>query len=67
VCAEAGTTSGEGSGTPRLHAGATDRRGRAPTSVNSLRRGRIGANTAWGKVPHLGTTLEEAQCNIPKS
>jgi hypothetical protein len=76
-CAKAGTTSGEGWGTPRAkeqsrggakstrhRASAADRQGRAPTSANSLRQGIIGATRARGKVPHLGTALGDSRRGV---
>lgn len=72
-CAEVGIGSSVGCGTSkaeqrargraksaRHHAGATNQRGKAPMIANSLRRGGIGANRAWGMVPYLGTMLGRA-------
>jgi hypothetical protein len=40
---------GTGLNRPDACAGAADQRGRAPTSVNSLQRGKIEANISWEK------------------
>jgi hypothetical protein len=69
-CAEAGASSGGGGGTfrakTRAHdgaklighrAGATNQRGRAPASANSLCQGKIRATRAREHVPHLRTAL----------
>jgi hypothetical protein len=72
-CAKASTSSVEGGGRPRdkthacgwakstaRHARTAHPRGKAPANMNLLWRGKIRATRAWGKVPHLGTTLGEA-------